>query len=213
MKRLAKHHPLVRSSGAYTFSMIMTMNPFMSVRPKEKISGRIGRHLTNQRTDAVAMSVLDPFEVFEIEVFPLPEYELVHSKHPDFERAKAHLDALEYQVHEKAKKESKFKAILNEKDPPKPEKRCKLPKPVRGRVVSEQVNMLRGHLDTRTARRAQVISRLAQTISERDIKVGLRRTLVTQAARLHDLADKSFRNVGGEKEVEVSSEETEDTED
>ena len=26
----------------------------------EKLRGRIGRHLTNQRTDAVAMNVLDP---------------------------------------------------------------------------------------------------------------------------------------------------------
>jgi hypothetical protein len=33
---------------------------------------RTRHHLTNQRTDAVAMSVLDPFEVFEIEVWPLP---------------------------------------------------------------------------------------------------------------------------------------------
>lgn len=34
----------------------------------EKLSGRISRHLTNQRTDAVAMNVLDPFEVAYIEV-------------------------------------------------------------------------------------------------------------------------------------------------
>ena len=37
----------------------------------EKLRARIGRHLTNQRTDAVAMNVLDPFEVAEIEVWPL----------------------------------------------------------------------------------------------------------------------------------------------
>jgi hypothetical protein len=38
----------------------------------ERLRTRIRRHLTNQRTDAVAMSVLDSFEVFDIEVWPLP---------------------------------------------------------------------------------------------------------------------------------------------
>src|SRR2546425_8318935 len=37
----------------------------------EGLGSRIGRHLTNQRTDAVAMNVLDPFEVCEIRVWPL----------------------------------------------------------------------------------------------------------------------------------------------
>src|SRR5579883_2755426 len=37
----------------------------------ETLRQRISRHLTNQRTDAVAMNVLDPFEVAEIEVWPL----------------------------------------------------------------------------------------------------------------------------------------------
>ena len=41
--------------------------PIYVGQTKEKISTRIRRHLTNQRTDAVAMSVLDPFEVFEVE--------------------------------------------------------------------------------------------------------------------------------------------------
>ena len=36
----------------------------------EKLRVRIRRHLTNQRTDAVAMKVLDPFEVAEIEMWP-----------------------------------------------------------------------------------------------------------------------------------------------
>lgn len=41
----------------------------------ESLRDRIGRHLTNQRTDAVAMNVLDPFEVAEVEVWPLWELE------------------------------------------------------------------------------------------------------------------------------------------
>ena len=44
--------------------------PIYVGRTVERLRGRIGRHLTNQRTDAVAMSVLDPFEVAEIEMWP-----------------------------------------------------------------------------------------------------------------------------------------------
>jgi hypothetical protein len=185
--------------------------PIYVGQTNEKVSGRIGRHLTNQRTDAVAMSVLDPFEVFEIEVYPLPQYQGVHSKHPKFKEAKAHLDALEFFVHKKAKSESRFKAILNEKDPPAPPNKCTIPKPLRGSVVSKNVLELRGHPDTRTARRAQVISRLAQTIAEREVKAGLRRTLLTQATRLQWLAKQRFNALGGEAAVETAFEESEET--
>jgi GIY-YIG catalytic domain len=186
--------------------------PIYVGQTKEKVSGRIGRHLTNQRTDAVAMSVLDPFEVYEIEVYPLPEYQDIHSKHPLYAKARQHVDALEYLVHQKAKRESKFEAILNEKDPPKPAKACKLPKPLKGCIVSDDVKKLRGHSDTRIARRAQVISRLAQTIAEREVHVGLRRTLVTQATRLRWLAEDRFNAMGGQSAVEVAPEESEDRE-
>ncbi len=183
--------------------------PIYVGQTKEKVSGRIGRHLTNQRTDAVAMSVLDPFEVREIEVYPLPEYQDVNSRHPLYAKAKQHLDALEYLVHEKAKRDSTFNAILNEKDPPKPVKECAFPTPLRGCIVSADVMKLRGHPDTRTARRAQIMSRLAQTIAEREVKAGLRRTLVTQASRLRWLAEERFKAMGGESAVEVAPEEGE----
>src|SRR3954453_2421296 len=45
--------------------------PIYVGQTNEKLRSRISRHLTNQRTDAVAMNVLDPFEVAEIEVWPL----------------------------------------------------------------------------------------------------------------------------------------------
>jgi hypothetical protein len=184
--------------------------PIYVGQTKEKVSGRIGRHLTNQRTDAVAMSVLDPFEVHDIEVYPLPEYQSVNRKHARYGEARRHLDALEFEIHRKAKAQSKFHAILNEKDPPEPTVECALPVPLRGCIVSEQVRALRGHPDTRTARRAQVISRLAQTIAEREVKAGLRRTLVTQASRLRWLAAERFKAVGGESVVEKASEDSED---
>src|SRR5690606_23380064 len=40
--------------------------PIYVGQTNEMLRTRIRRHLTNQRTDAVAMSVLDPFEVYEI---------------------------------------------------------------------------------------------------------------------------------------------------
>src|SRR5436189_6051244 len=47
--------------------------PIYVGQTEERLRSRIGRHLTNQRTDAVAMNVLDPFEVLEIELWPLWE--------------------------------------------------------------------------------------------------------------------------------------------
>src|SRR5882762_9874478 len=58
----------------------------------EGLGGRIGRHLNNQRTDAVAMNVLDPFEVSEIRVWPLDV-----SAIPEEQRL-VYLDRAEYTV-------------------------------------------------------------------------------------------------------------------
>jgi len=49
--------------------------PIYVGRTIESLRIRIRRHLTNQRTDAVAMSVLDPFEVAEIEMWPFWDLE------------------------------------------------------------------------------------------------------------------------------------------
>ena len=184
--------------------------PIYVGQTKEKLSGRVGRHMTNQRTDAVAMSVLDPFEVAEIEVWPLPQFEGVNSKHPDFKHAKAYLDALEHLVFTRLRKDSKFQAILNEKDPPAPTIPINEPPSMRGTIVSEKVMELRGHPDTRLARRALIVSKLAQVISEREVKMGLRRVLVTQARRLFWLADRRFQKLGGESLVESGPEDEED---
>jgi hypothetical protein len=182
--------------------------PIYVGQTNEKISGRISRHLTNQRTDAVAMNVLDPFEVFEIEVYPLPDYQHVTRKHLEFRSAKEHLDALEYHVHQQAIAASTFKAILNEKDPDPPKVTITLPKPLRARIVSDEVRTLRSHPDIRIARRAQTIAKLAQVISERDIQKhgGLRRVLLVQSQRLESLAKNRFLSLGGQALVEHGSE-------
>lgn len=201
---------ITRSIGSYKWGVYLFYDydgePIYVGQTAEKISGRIGRHLTNQRSDAIAMSVLDPFEVAEIEVYPLPEFEAVNSKSSNYKQAKAHLDALEYAVHEKAIAHSKFKAILNEKDPRKPKRPVSLPLYLRGSIVSDRVRELRAHSDVRLARRALIIWKLAQTISERQVQNGLRRTLITQAVRLRTLAERRFIELGGESTVEIGAE-------
>ncbi len=89
--------------------------PIYVGQTNERLRARIRRHLTNQRSDPVAMSVLDPFEVFEIEVWPLPQLQNTNRKD---KAARDHLDALERQIIQDAVDRSKFKATLNEKDPP-----------------------------------------------------------------------------------------------
>lgn len=182
--------------------------PIYVGQTNEMLRTRIRRHLTNQRTDAVAMSVLDPFEVYEIEVWPLPQFQSTSSKD---KQAKDHLNALEKLITEKSVSESKFKAILNEKDPPSSSLKIKAPPSQRSKIVSDRVFELRSHPDFRIARRALIISRLAQVISERQVQGGLRRVLLTQAKRLEWLAARRFEGMGGESSVEQKSDEDEDS--
>lgn len=168
--------------------------PIYVGQTNEKLRTRIRRHLTNQRTDAVAMSVLDPFEVFEIEVWPLPQFQAVAGSDAD---AKAHLNALERVITERAIASSEFKAILNEKDAPPGALVVTPPQSQRGRIVSNRVHAIRSHPDFRIARRAMIISRLAQVIAERKVQPGLRRVLLTQAKRLQWLAARRFEAVSG----------------
>jgi hypothetical protein len=174
--------------------------PIYVGQTNEMLRTRIRRHLTNQRTDAVAMSVLDPFEVYEIEVWPLPTLQDTSGKDAT---AKQHLDALERQITQQAVTGSKFKAILNEKDPPPGQFVVDIPPSFRGRIVSDRVYELRSHPDFRIARRALIISRLAQVISERKVQGGLRRVLLTQAKRLQWLAERRYEGLGGAASVEA----------
>jgi hypothetical protein len=177
--------------------------PIYVGQTNERLRTRIRRHLTNQRTDAVAMSVLDPFEVFEIEVWPLPQFQ--ESNRSDL-AARQHLDALERLITERAVEHSQFKAILNEKDPPPGMLAVEAPLSFRGRIVSERVHELRSHPDFRIARRALIISRLAQVISERKVQGGLRRVLLIQAKRLQWLASRRYEALGGSASVPVEGE-------
>lgn len=184
--------------------------PIYVGQTNEMLRTRIRRHLTNQRTDAVAMSVLDPFEVYEIEVYPLPQFQNITSA-ADRTTARAYLNALEHAVYDKAVSGSQFKAILNEKDPPVPIVEAEIPQSFRMRVVSEEVARIRSHPDFRIARRALIISRLAQVISERKVQGGLRRVLLIQAKRLQWLADRRYQALGGAASVATETEDTDDS--
>jgi hypothetical protein len=153
----------------------------------EGLASRVGRHLTNQRTDAVAMNVLDPFEVAEICVWPLNLQGL------SMEEAKRTLDQAEYALFQKVIVESKLGEVLNEKAPADAGA-FTLPEPFRGRIIPDAIFPHRKHPDVRIARRARTIAELARVISEREPSPGLRRTLVTQARRLEKLAKERFED-------------------
>ena len=165
--------------------------PIYAGQTEESLRSRIGRHLTNQRTDAVAMNVLDPFEVAEIEVWPLDD---LYASLPAADRV-TFLNRAEFTVFQKALAESRLGAILNEKEvialP-----LIALPPSFRGRIIPESIYPRRKHPDVRAARRAATIAALARVISERDVSDGLRRTLLTQARRLELLASQRLVELG-----------------
>jgi len=155
--------------------------PIYVGQTNEQLRTRVRRHLTNQRTDAVAMRVLDVFEVAELRLWPLWDLEGRSASDKD---AKNRLDATEYTVYLDAIKASRFKAILNEKIPTG-SAAVPLPPSRAFELVSEHTRKTLGHPDTRIARRSDTISRLAAVVHERgEVSDGLRRVLVIQAVRL-----------------------------
>ncbi len=180
----------------------------------ERLRIRIRRHLTNQRTDAVAMNVLDPFEVADVEVYPFYELEQPKPGEASAEynaRVKATLGAAEYIVYQEVLRKSALGSVLNEADIPKHEA-VVLPELFRGRIVPPGLYERRKHPDVRIARRASTVANLARVISERDVSRGLRRTLLTQARRLELLARQRLNEIAETYPVEESGEETGETE-
>lgn len=182
--------------------------PIYVGQTNEKLRTRIRRHLTNQRTDAVAMNVLDPYEVAEVEVYPF--YELERRRDDETaesyrDRVKTRLAAAEYTVFQRVLALSELNAVLNEGDIPE-RPILALPRPVRGRIVPGELYETRKHADVRIARRAGTIARLAKVISERDVSTGLRRTLLTQARRLERLARRRLEELTDDRAVESDME-------
>ena len=167
----------------------------------ERLRVRIRRHLTNQRTDAVAMNVLDPFEVADIEVYPfydLDRRRRDESKQEYEARRDERLSEAEYTVFQRVLEQSKLSAVLNEAEIQQTAI-IELPSPFRGRIVPDDLYETRRHPDVRIERRASTIARLAKVIRERHVSTGLRRTLLTQARRLELLASTRLDQVRDDK--------------
>lgn len=177
------------SCGVYAF-YDYDGEPIYIGQTYEGLGARIGRHLTNQRTDAVAMNVLDPFEVAEICVWPLDLANLSR------EEKKVELNRAEYTLYKKVIEESSFKAVLNEKKPTVTDL-IQLPQFYRGRIIPDDIFPQRKHPDVRLARRANTIAALARVISERKVTKALRTTLLTQAQRLERLATQRLAEFAG----------------
>ncbi|MDX3594821.1 GIY-YIG nuclease family protein [Streptomyces sp. ID03-2B] len=171
--------------------------PIYVGQTNEQLRTRVRRHLTNQRTDAVAMRILDVFEVAEMELWPLWELEDTSARNKD---ARSRLDAVEYTAYVQAIKRSRFHAILNEKIPPR-SVLVQLPPSQRFELVSAETRRERGHDDIRIARRAETLSRLTAVAHERGVvSPGLRRVIVIQAVRLAHLAAARLAHVEGRPE-------------
>jgi hypothetical protein len=160
--------------------------PIYVGQTNEQLRTRVRRHLTNQRTDAVAMRVLDVFEVAEMQLWPLWQYQGLRRQRDPRAHLEAvdHLNAVEYSAYLDAIERSSFGAVLNEKIPP-PSLPVPLPVGRRFALISEKTRRERGHPDIRISRRAETLARLAAVVHERGVvSPGLRRVLVIQAVRL-----------------------------
>ncbi|MEV0939736.1 GIY-YIG nuclease family protein [Micromonospora wenchangensis] len=163
---------------------------------------RVSRHLTGQRSDAVAKFILDPFEVAYVSMWSVPHVAEAQSLRRPGQPAssaekKALLDPYEYTVYKTLEQKSKFRAVLNE-GVIRPTERVELPQVVHRCIIPEALWEDRKHSDVRIARRAATISRLSQMISEREVSGGMRRTLLLQARRLTWLAEQRIHEVGVE---------------
>lgn len=177
--------------------------PIYVGQTNEMLQVRIGRHLTNQRTDAVAMNVLDPFEVADIEAWPL--WDLQDRDKKDVQ-AKIKLNGAEYTVFQQVLSQSSFGAVLNEGDIA-PAALIELPASIRASIIPPALYEQRKHADVRIARRATTIAALARVISERKVSKGLRRTLMTQARRLEKLATQRYDEISGSVPIAKPGEE------
>ena len=148
------------------------------------------------------MHVLDPMEVARVQVWPFWDLEGVPL---DVKRPR--LNAAEYTVFELLSQESRVSKLLNEAAPT-PVDRIELPASYSGAIISAELQTRLGHADERIARRAATMANLAQVVRERDVSLGLRQTLVTQAERLQNLARRRFDEVVGQTPPEQVEEET-----
>jgi hypothetical protein len=190
------------AAGIYAF-FDYDEEPIYVGQTSSSFGDRLSRHLTGQRSDAVAKFILDPFEVAYVSMWSLPHIATAvnpndASKPATPAQKRKMLNPYEYTVYTQLEAASKFGAVLNE-GIIEPTELVELPQRVFGRIIPDELWEDRKHADVRIARRASTISRLSQMISEREVSNGMRRTLLLQARRLEWLAQTRIRELGIEQ--------------
>ncbi|MGO8951043.1 MAG: GIY-YIG nuclease family protein [Ktedonobacterales bacterium] len=184
-------------TGVYAF-FDYDLEPIYVGQTSSSFSDRISRHLTGQRSDAVAKFILDPFEVAFVSMWSIPDIATAKVP-PGWPKAAAAyrrqlLEPYEFTVYKQLEAGSQFDAVLNE-GVIKETALAELPEPVHGRIIPAELWEDRKHPDVRIARRASTISRLSQMVSEREVSAGMRRTLLLQARRLEWLTERRVREL------------------
>lgn len=189
-------------AGIYAF-FDYDEEPIYVGQTSSRFSDRLSRHITGQRSDAVAKFILDPFEVAYVSMWSLPDIaEATNPLKPDEWATTAQkrklLAPYEYTVYKQLEDESRFHAVLNEGVIEETEL-VDLPEVVSGRIIPDELWEDRKHADVRIARRASTIARLSQMVSERQVSNGMRRTLLLQAKRLEWLTEARIHELGIEQ--------------
>jgi hypothetical protein len=188
-------------TGVYAF-FDYDNEPIYVGQTSSSFSDRISRHLTGQRSDAVAKFILDPFEVAFVSMWSIPDIVTAEMPSSWSKQAAAYrrqlLEPYEFTVYKRLEAASRFHAVLNE-GIIKATALTELPESVHGRIIPAELWEDRKHPDVRIARRASTISRLSQMVSEREVSAGMRRTLLLQARRLEWLTENRVRELGIER--------------
>lgn len=193
-----------RCVGVYAF-MDYDDQPIYVGQTMEGLATRVRRHLSGQRTDAVAYRILDPAEVATIRLYPaqdLDARDLIKKRDsslkPQIDMLRSKLNSLEFAVYEKLIEESDLGVILNETLPPQSPYPVTIPPFVTVNLIPDELRLEWGHPDRRIARRAETLARAAAVAKERgEVSPGLRRGLVVQAARLTALSSARLAYVEG----------------
>lgn len=196
---ICPNQPVGEAVGVYAY-FDFDGEPIYVGQTSSAFRDRVGRHLTGQRSDAVAKFILDPFEVAEVELWSVSGVrELKSTKDPEkpapTSQKAAFLSPYEYSVYKLLEDQSRFRAVLNEGSI-KPSGLVDLPTSIRASIIPQELWEERNHSDTRIARRASTIARLSQNIAEREVSPGMRRTLLLQARRLAWLAERRIHEIG-----------------
>lgn len=135
-------HSKLRQTVAAVYAFYdYDQEPIYVGQTSEGVGTRIGRHLTGQRSDAVAKFVLDPFEVADIEVWTLPDIADLTASPAEKRRL---LNMYEGTVYQLLLTQSRFHAVLNEAVPVAPSSAATpvLPASIRGRSSLRSCGMI-----------------------------------------------------------------------